>query len=201
MLPLLLTTALLAQSPALAAATPTPASLTPVEVPAAPTPLAVSTRDESQSIRLLRIPLETLAGVVTGVGVGLVGAAIGCGIGGHCSGGGEEIPPAAAYFIVTAPLGLPIGTWLVGDALDGDGSLLAAYGGLAAAGALTGGMALAMGNHFDDTALPADLGLVAFLLGPAIGYELSSHAHKLAKVNVVPLLTRNASGLSLVAQF
>jgi hypothetical protein len=205
MLPLLLTAALFAQVPS--------PSLTPMgdsfetagassaSGEAIPEATDAVAPEKDQSIRLLRIPLETVAGVVTGIGVGLIGAAVGCGIAANCNSGDDEIPPSAVYFILAAPVGLPIGAYLVGNALDGDGSLLGAYGGLFAAGALSGGLALMTGNHFDDSPVAGTISVLAFLLGPPIGYELSSHAHKIAKVNVVPMLGRSGSGLSLVAQF
>lgn len=181
MFPALLSLALLAQAPAAPDLTPLPPE------------------HQDQSIRLLRFPLETIGGVAMGVGAGLLTSALVCGITGS-HGGGEEVPACLGTFFIVGPLAMPLGTYLMGNLLDGDGSLLATYGGLGAAGLVTGALALGLGNHFDDGPGPAYLCTALFLIGPALGYELSSHAHR-SQVQVVPTLGSGSAGLSLVGTF
>lgn len=180
MFPALLSLALIAQVPSTPELTPHP--------PEHP----------DQSIRLLRAPLETLAGVGMGITAGLVTTALVCAISGGR--GGEELPPCVGTFFIVGGLAMPLGTYLVGNWLDGDGSLLASYGGLAAAGLITGALALILGNHFDDGPVPADVSIALFLIAPTIGYELTSPAHR-SHLQVLPTVSPKSAGLALVGTF
>src|SRR5262249_49873000 len=144
--------------------------------------------------------LEIAGGAVFGIAVGLGATLLTCAVSSR-SNGDDDIPPCLAAFVITTPLMIPLGTWLVGTAMDGDGSLLAAYAGMGAALATSGAMALAMGNHFDDGPVPTTLGYTLALVGPAIGYELTSHAHKGRTLSVAPMLSPHTQGLALAGTF
>lgn len=183
MLPVLLTLSLLAQSPA--------PELAPRATP-------YSEPDPVDSMRPLRIPLETVGGAAFALAVGLGATFLVCAAAGP-NGGTEDVPPCLLTGAILTPLALPLGTWLVGNALDGNGSLLACYGGLLASGALVAGMALGMGNAFDDSPVPTYLSWALIAIGPTVGYELTTHSDR--RLALVPVLGGGRSGLALVGTF
>jgi hypothetical protein len=125
----------------------------------------------------LRLLAEVGAGSLTAVGGGLVGGLGGLGL---CEALGGQLPYVGCVWgaLFGAGLGLtvayPVGVWWGGEATGGDGSLLAAFGGMGAGG-LVGVLLGLMVGRVDEPMGPL-LGIVgglAAMSGPIIGYELS----------------------------
>ncbi len=183
---------LLAPGVGLAAAEPAPPSMTRHSAPLEPGLLATSglpgtdarvplrlredtgaPREEaSRPSQGLRILAETGAGLLTGVGGGLVGALLG---GGLCdaSGIGSQggfVPcfnATAVGLLLGGGAAFALGVWWGGEAVGGDGQLLGAmigFGSVVAAGLLLG---LATENPFGALIVATPFSLI----GAIVGYE------------------------------
>jgi hypothetical protein len=126
----------------------------------------------------LRILAEVGAGSLAAAGGGLVGGLGGLGL---CEALGGQLPYVGCVWgaLFGAGLGVtvgyPVGVWWGGEATGGDGSLLAAFGGMGAGGLVGVLLGLVVGR-VDDKTLGPLLGIVgglAAMSGPIIGYELS----------------------------
>lgn len=199
----LLTLLLLSQAPSSAGAQapPAPAFTHAVPAPRAmPPDLTPVVPKQDGSIRAVRVPLEMLGGALSGLGAGILGAAVYCGL---ASCHGLDAFSGLAVGVLAAPLGISAGATVMGNLADGDGSYWAST--LGALGG-TGLDALLLAVDDDEGTLKG-LTLVALpLVGAALGYELTSVAHRsaLTEVTLTPLATpgpHGMAGLALAGRF
>ncbi|WNG18270.1 hypothetical protein [Cystobacter fuscus] len=158
--------------------------------------------------RGVRMLAEVGGGLVTSAALGIAGGLTG---GLLCLGGAQDdfdallcLIPAGLGALAGTALGFPLGVWWAGDAVGGDGSLLATFaGGLV--GTLVGGMVLgvaAVRASSDGGSVPAlttaSLPLLS-VAGCIAGYELSQREPRrwAARGGLQPLLAVTPSGAVL----
>jgi hypothetical protein len=132
--------------------------------------------EDDRPSRGLRILAETGAGLLTGLGGGLVGVFAGAGL---CEAGlvGSQggfigcLDAGVGGLLLGAGAGFALGVWWGGEAAGGDGKLLGAMAGFGG-GAALGLLAVAATQSANGLLI----GLPLSMIGAIVGYELSQRA-------------------------